>query len=512
MQLSHVVVVNWKDSSHPEAGGAEVFCENVARELATSGVRVTYLTSRPGGAPARSETDGYAVRRVGRTYSIYPLVLLWLFRHRRVIDGVIDSQNGIPFFSPLAVGRRVAVAQLIHHVHQDQFGMYFPPAMAWIGRLLEGLGARTVYRERAICTVSPSTRTEVRRRLRLRGPVYVTPNGTASTQHPGVARTERPSITCVGRLTRHKRWDAVVDAVAELVEEVPDLTVHLVGAGPEHDALAAQVERLGLIDHVILHGFVTEARRDVLLASAWLTVSASAGEGWGLSMIEAAAQGVPAVAVDVPGLRDSIRDGVTGWLTTDTEFAASIAMALKQLDDPDVADAYAEACRAWAGSLQWGATAARFRAVLQAETRSALEVRRRRAARQDSTAAVTMTREVAATVDTHLLRGTDQTTFCAACVDRTAGPFKILLHGADEHGATSALLRLGVNPLSDAMQIQLCRSSDLVQWHAGALPHNEPSRQPDRACPHDDLSRGELAELARTTASVDALENERRIA
>ena len=40
----------------------------------------------------------------------------------------------------------------------------------------------------------------------------------------------------------------------------------------------------------------------------------SLAEGWGLTILEANTLGTPAVAYDVPGLRDSVRDGQTGWL------------------------------------------------------------------------------------------------------------------------------------------------------------------------------------------------------
>lgn len=500
MQLTHVVVLNWKDGHHPEAGGAEVFCENVARELAADGIRVTYLTSRPRGHAAHDTADGYVVRRLGGTYGVYLLALLWLFKHRAGIDAVIDSQNGIPFFSPLAVGRRVAVTQLIHHVHQDQFGMYFPAPVAAFGRLLEGPVARRVYGERAVCAVSPSTRTEIRRRLRLRGPVYVTPNGHRPSGAPPVPRADRPTITCVGRVTTHKRLELLIDAVGTVRASVPDLVVNIVGAGPASDDLRARVDRAGLGDHVVLHGFVSAARRDELAGAAWLTVSTSVGEGWGLSVIEAAAQGVPAVALDVPGLRDSVRDGLTGWLCAEADLATSIVAALDLLRDEQQADRIAEACRAWASSLRWSSTASRLTSVLTAETRGGVTARRRRRARQDSVTAVTLSRDVARGIDTTRLRTTDQATFCAACVDRIDGPWMLLLSGADEFGAAAAMSRLGVNPLSAGVSIELCRSTRLVQWHGGAVPHNDLTHQTEERCPHMRLTPADRAAVERWIA------------
>ncbi|MBZ6478223.1 hypothetical protein K9U14_33730, partial [Streptomyces griseocarneus] len=57
-QGRHVVVCNWRDGRHPQAGGAELYCEEIARRLHDAGVRVTYLTSRPR-AVARREDTGF---------------------------------------------------------------------------------------------------------------------------------------------------------------------------------------------------------------------------------------------------------------------------------------------------------------------------------------------------------------------------------------------------------------------------------------------------------------------
>ena len=122
----HVVICNWRDGWHPAAGGAELYCERVAAELHSEGVRVTYVTARAKGQTRRAQTPYGTVVRGGGTYTVYLFVLWWLFLHRRSIDGIIDSQNGIPFFTPLAVHRRTPIALLIHHVHQDQFEVHFP--------------------------------------------------------------------------------------------------------------------------------------------------------------------------------------------------------------------------------------------------------------------------------------------------------------------------------------------------------------------------------------------------
>jgi hypothetical protein len=291
----------------------------------------------------------------------------------------------------------------------------------------------------------------------------------------------------------------LVDAVGELVERRPDLHVNIVGAGPEADRLAAQVERLGLGDHVTLHGFVSAASRDALLRSAWLSTSTSIGEGWGLSVIEAAAHGVPSVAVDVPGLRDSVRHGVTGWLCAADDFVDTLDTALHAVTPEHEARVVADHCRRWAASLRWSATAHRLRAVLESERAGSAVVVKRRRARQDTSVVVSLPREVALDVDPSRLRTTDQASFCPRCVAHVDGPFRLLLHGTDESGAAVALARLGVSVRSPGVRIDLARSSALVQWHEDALAHNEPRRRDPGACPYDGLP-AVLSDLERRTA------------
>lgn len=492
---SHVVIVNWKDRTHPESGGAEVYCEAVARELVALGCRVTLLAGRPAGRTAASVVDGYTVRRFGGTYTVYLFALLWLFAHRRSVDAVIDSQNGIPFFTPLVVRRATPVVLLVHHVHQNQFALYFSPLMARVGRWLESTGSRLVYRERAVAAVSPSSRREIRRQLGLKGSVYLAPNGSEPAERAlGGGPSTVPTITSVGRLVPHKRWDLLLDLADELRLTVPDLRVNLVGAGPELNRLRTVVATRHLEDCVVVHGFITEAERDRLLGEAWLTVSTSVGEGWGLSIIEAAALGVPAVAFDVPGLRDSIRPGETGWLATEATLTATVCRALETLADPAATAEYALRCEAWAASLRWPATAERFHAIFAEEARRLTSPTRHY--RTDVSTVVTLDANSAATVDLAALHPTDQSTFCPACLDVAPGPRRLLLHNRDECDAFAFLIELGAEVGGDRARFDVCRSAQLLTWQGDGVAHSYVSMAGGLRCP---VHAGAVSALGRSS-------------
>jgi len=469
----HVVVLNWKDNQHPATGGAETYCHKVSEHLVTQGCRVTMVVSRPPCAARQAVINGVSIRRMGGTFSVYPLTLLWLLMHRRSIQAVIDSQNGLPFFSPLVLRRSTPVTLLIHHVHQEQFGLYFPPIAAAVGRWLERTGSQWVYGRRPVSAVSPSTRTEVRRALRLGGPIYVAPNGHEPVVHRAAPRAPTPTIVCVGRLATHKRWDLLLHAVARIRTSVPDLHLHLVGTGPAAPSLKALVTGLDLQDVVTMHGYVSAEDRDALLSSAWLTASTSRGEGWGLSIVEAASFGVPAVAFDVSGLRDSVLHEHTGWLTNEQTLDQTLTDALDLLSSSSTATRIGSECRAWSTQLTWSATGDRLRAILAQEAQRPGSRIQSRSARADLVAMVTLNAATAQRFDTSQLRFTDQTNFCPLCVtSEVVEPFRILLPGADENDALRLVQRIGGGAISDGLTVTLARPMDLLTWNGFGTPHN----------------------------------------
>ncbi|MGI5323186.1 glycosyltransferase family 4 protein [Actinomadura nitritigenes] len=370
-----LAVVNWRDPWHPAAGGAERYAWEIARRTAERGARVHYVTSRAAGQPRRDRVDGVDFVRLGGRFTVYPLVLLWLLRRRfrrgGRFDAVIDCQNGIPFFTPWALPRRVPVFCVIHHVHDAQFGVHFPPWMAWIGRMLEGPVSRWTYRRHAYVVVSPSTLSAVRERLAWKGPVYVVPNGCdAPPDVRGAVATGHPQLACVTRLVPHKRLGLLLDLARGLADRHPGLRLHIIGTGPESDALAAGIAERGLQGVAVAHGYVTEHVKAALVATADLHLSTSQGEGWGLSVIEAAALGVPSAAFDVDGLRDAVRDRVTGWLIGPDDVPAEVVeRALKELAEPGRRDEVAARCRAWAAEFDWARTAARMGDLVEAAVR-----------------------------------------------------------------------------------------------------------------------------------------------
>lgn len=362
-----VVVVNWRDLDHRQAGGAEIYAWQYARALRDGGAEVRFVTARDAGQSAHEVVDGIEVHRGGTRTGFIPFALGWLLRHRRDVDAVIDPSCGLPSFSPLVLRRRTPVLLVVHHVHQAQFTAHFPAPVAAFGRWLERVLMRRVYARRTTAAVSASTATEMRRQLGWTGDIRILANGADLPSYDGEQASAKDAdrIAVLGRLVTHKRVDLVLEALAACRDRAAlagrDLRVDVIGQGPERDRLVARAAELGLADRVVLHGYLPAADKDRLLARAALHVCASDAEGWGQAVIDAAGWGVPTLARDVPGLRDSILEGESGWLVPDdadlgvvvARLADALESALATTTDPADRVRRADACRAWAARSDW---------------------------------------------------------------------------------------------------------------------------------------------------------------
>lgn len=438
---ARVLVLNWRDTRHPEAGGAEQYMHQIARRWVRQGVKVTWFTARPEGMAAHEVIDGVQITRFGGRLSLYPLAALRLLRTRGKFDAVVDCQNGIPFFSPLFAGPGVPVVQVVHHVHQDQFSTRFSPPVAVVGRLLEGRMARRVYGSRAIVTVSPSTRLELRRRLGFRGPIFVVPNGAIDVPAVTCPRDHDPTVVVVTRLVPHKRIDVLLGQIAVAASQVPRLRVEIVGDGPERRRLQGLAADLGLQATVTFHGYLPNEARDSQLSRAWLTTSTSAAEGWGCSIIEAAAWGVPCLALHAPGICDSVIDGRTGWLVDrPQDFGSALVTVLTELAEENRVEQITTACQRWARCFSWDRSAELLAGVVLkqagAVTGRPFPFTERRFARSDIATVARFRRSDDADLRA-ALRCTDE-------IVESGAQVSLLLGGCDEFDAAAMLQRIGV--------------------------------------------------------------------
>ena len=129
-----------------------------------------------------------------------------------------------------------------------------------------------------------------------------------------VPKEKTPLIAYLGRIKRYKSIDHILSAMPKVIEKVPDVKLAIIGDGDDRPRLEEMSKSLGISDRVIFTGFVSEDEKVRWLNRAWIVLSPSSKEGWGLTMTEANACGTPVIAANSPGLRDAVKDGETGIL------------------------------------------------------------------------------------------------------------------------------------------------------------------------------------------------------
>ena len=357
--LRRVHLLSWRDLEDVEAGGSEVHAAEVARHWAAAGVDVTWRSSFASGHPSVAVRDGYRViRRAGR-YLVFPRAAIAELAGRHgPSDGLLEIWNGMPFFSPLWYrGPRVV---MLHHVHAEMWQMVLGednPTLAKVGDTIERRIAPPVYRRSRIVTPSESARDEIVSLLGIPSrQIDVVHNGLGHAFRAGGTKTPHPSIVAVGRLVPVKRHDLLIRAAAAARAEVPDLTLTIVGEGYEREVLDAVVRELEAEGWVRLTGRVDEDELVRLYQESWVAASASAREGWGLSLTEAAACGTPSVATRIAGHADAVQDGVSGLLVPGTVADLGGALARVLLDPQRRAD-LGQGSLARTAGLSWETTA-----------------------------------------------------------------------------------------------------------------------------------------------------------
>lgn len=365
-----VLVLNERDPLHPKAGGAEVHVAEIARRLAGMGFEITQLACGFPGASPTEQLDGLAVRRLGSLGVYYPRAV-WttaLETRRGRFDVVVEHLNKVPFCARAYSAAPVVAVN--HHLFGEsaflQVAWPIAAAVVSIERLIPW-----VYRDVAFLAVSESSRQDLVRRGIAPERIGLLPNGISFPTIEPRPVSQRPwRLVYLGRLESYKRIDLLLRATALLSPRHPQLELILVGRGAERERLERLASELGIGDRTRFTGFVSDAERDRWVADARVCVCPSVKEGWGLTVVEANALGVPVVATDAPGLRDAVRDGETGLLVQDAApdaFVDRLVGAIERLlSDEEELARLSTAAVAWSRRFDWDSSARRMAEALEA--------------------------------------------------------------------------------------------------------------------------------------------------
>lgn len=323
--IRHVHMLAWRDLDDPEAGGSEVHAHSIASIWAQSGLSVTMRTSEAVGLDASAERDGYAVsRKAGRFGVFVRSPLAEIAGRLGPCDALVEIWNGMPFLSPL--WWRGPRTIWLHHVHGPMWGMTLAKPLAAFGNTIESRIAPRIYRSQPIVTLSESSRREIVDDLGMDAVnVSVVSPGVDPYFTPGGEKSPKPLAVSVGRLVPVKDFPRLVRVMELAHREVPDLELVIVGEGYERDRITSLIRELGASGWITLAGRTSDEELRDLYRRAWMAVSASVREGWGMTLTEAAACGTPSVATDIAGHSDAVAPERSGLLrATDADLAAAV--------------------------------------------------------------------------------------------------------------------------------------------------------------------------------------------
>jgi glycosyltransferase involved in cell wall biosynthesis len=361
-----ILLVNWQDLENPHAGGAELHLFELFVRVVARGHSVHLVCSGWEGGAASALVRGVSVERHGTRHS-FALAARGAVREalrRERWDIVVEDINKLPLY--LCRLTALPFCAIVPHL----FGTTAFREAAWPMAALVVLAERPIplgYRRASFHAISESTRDDlVARGVRREAIRVIHPGTDTSSCVPAAAldRTESPTFLYVGRLKRYKGVEVAIRALALARRERSDLSVDIAGTGDDAARLHALVQSLGLGAAVRFHGYVDEEHKRQLFRAAWANLFPSPKEGWGLTVMEAAACGTPSLASDSPGLRDSVQDGRTGYLVPHGDPSALARRMLELAADPALVGRLGEAARRGALAWSWDDAAAATEAHL----------------------------------------------------------------------------------------------------------------------------------------------------
>ena len=329
------------ESALPYLSGVTVSVDSLARGLRARGHEVLVLGPRPAGGadplpvgspgppPAYAWLPSYELPVLVPEGYRMPIAAPWSAAVSAAVRFVPDVVHAHSPFTTGLVARRIARrvdAPLVftHHTRFDAYGHYLGPlarpgaavTMAYLRRWWAGCAA----------VIAPST--DLAREIASRMPagrgdrVRVIPTGVdVAAIRAAIPIDVRPTrgwppdsvvVASLGRLAAEKDPGVVLDAFVHAAASDPALRLLVIGGGPLEDTVRARTSTPALAGKVHVTGRLDRTDALARLAAADLFCFASRTETQGLVLAEALTAGLPAVAVDGPGVRDSVRDGVDG--------------------------------------------------------------------------------------------------------------------------------------------------------------------------------------------------------
>ncbi|OGD86456.1 hypothetical protein A2Z23_00635 [Candidatus Curtissbacteria bacterium RBG_16_39_7] len=361
-----ILIFNWRDIKNPNFGGAEIATHEIAKRLVAWGHEVTLFSSRFHSGKEEESVDGVKVLRAGSPFTVH-LAAFWNYqkKFKGNFDLVIDQIHGLPFFTPLYV-KEPKIAY-IHEVAKNIWFWEWPLPVALAGFLGDFLLFRLFYRNTNFITGSNSTLNDLQSvgipKKNIKIVRYGVPKKTVSQSY---RKEKYPAVIFVGRIYRAKRIEEILKAAKLLIKKYPKLQLWIVGKGKKkyEENLKKLVNRLKIDPCTKFYGFLDEKKKFELISKAWVICATSVKEGWGLTIVEAASVGTPAVVYNVGGLKEVVINNKTGIICQKNTPESLAQNILKLISDQKLRSKLEENATIFASSFSWEKTAKEFASVI----------------------------------------------------------------------------------------------------------------------------------------------------
>jgi glycosyltransferase involved in cell wall biosynthesis len=328
----------------PRQGGGQAVLAEIARGLSPQ-ISNIVLTRRLHDTPARQDYEYLSVQRfwnpapaVWKEYAVgiqhvpfwkrYIVTGIDIFCSLPSLRRLMAESDLVHLHFPLPLGvsvllmRALVKRPLVVTVHGNADVYELP-------RALEPVTRAVLKRADVVVSVSHDLEQYLRGAMGVPN-VTVIPNGVDVDEFkPAQSTGAALSLFSVSRLVPRKNIHVLIAAVEQLVSEGAALSLIIAGTGPEEDRirrLAAQSS-----GSVRFAGFIDEARKRHLLSESDVFVQLSTREGLSIATLEALASGVPCVVSNLPGVREPITPGQTGWYVDDPEDVQSVVATLRDV-------------------------------------------------------------------------------------------------------------------------------------------------------------------------------------
>ena len=329
----NILIINWRSLKDPTAGGAEqVTFEHAKRWVKNNNAKVIWISPKYDSKISTETIEGVEFKYVSMplglsairllfTFPIYFLAVFFniVFKYGHWADVIIEGIHGVPMLVNFYTKKPLIL--YVQEVAGDIWDKMWKFPVNKIGKFLEKWLLLS-YRRAQFVVGSQSAKDDLIKVGVAAKRVEVVNHGVQiAPVHQVPQKYPQFTLLFLNRVVKMKGPERALQVFVLVKKQIPDARFLVVGKNhPDYLLQLKQLcKDLGIADSVEFLGFVSYEKKVELLQKSHVLINSSYKEGWGLCNIEANTQGTPAVAFDVEGNRDSIKNEINGFLVKDAD-------------------------------------------------------------------------------------------------------------------------------------------------------------------------------------------------